>query len=56
MSDMTSVFYMFISFTAHQNPVILYNPIIQMVNNCVPNYLKMEWDKISLRLHLKDLD
>lgn len=43
-------------FIAHQNPVILYNPITQMVNNCVPNYLKMKWDKISLRLHLKYLD
>lgn len=45
-----------ILFTAHQNPVTLYNPIMQMVNNCVPNYLKMEWNKISLKLHLKELD
>ena len=50
------LFVLYALFIAHQNPVILYNPITQMGNNCVPNYLKMKWDKISLRLHLKYLD
>lgn len=37
-----SVFHMHISFTAHHNPATLYNLIIQMVNNGIPNYLTVE--------------